>query len=59
MTQPAIDNEGTFRRIVDRTPAGRFGESDELAGAAIFLASHASDFVTGQSIVVDGGYSIA
>ncbi len=46
-------------QIKQRTPAGRFGEPEELAGAAVFLASGASDFVTGQSLCVDGGYSIA
>ena len=44
--------------IMLRTPAGRWGQPEELAGAAIFLASRASDFVTGSTIVVDGGYSI-
>ena len=39
-----------------RTPAGRFGEVDELVGAAIYLASSASGFMTGQSIAVDGGF---
>jgi 2-deoxy-D-gluconate 3-dehydrogenase len=44
--------------ILLRTPAGRWGETDELIGTAIFLASGASDFVTGALIPVDGGYSI-
>ena len=44
--------------IIARTPAGRWGGPDELVGAAIFLASGASDFVTGAMIPVDGGYSI-
>lgn len=44
--------------ILSRTPAGRWGETDELVGTAIFLASRASDFVTGTLIPVDGGYSI-
>ena len=44
--------------IIARTPAGRWGDPDELVGTAIFLASHASDFVTGAMIPVDGGYSI-
>ena len=47
-----------FDEIIMRTPAGRFGEPEEMAGAAIFLASHASDFVTGSIVYVDGGYAI-
>lgn len=45
-------------RVVYRTPAGRWGRPDDLAGAAVFLASPASDYVTGTAIPVDGGYSI-
>lgn len=41
--------------IISRTPAGKWGDPDDLQGAAIFLASRASDFVTGQIIYVDGG----
>ncbi len=44
--------------ILSRTPAGRWGRSEEIAGTAVYLASHASDFVTGATIRVDGGYSI-
>jgi len=44
-------------RIVARTPAGRFGKPEDIAGAAVFLASDASSFITGQLICVDGGYS--
>lgn len=44
--------------IMARTPAGRWGEPDELVGTAIYLASKASDFVTGTMIPVDGGYSV-
>ncbi len=47
-----------FREIIMRTPAGRFGKPEEVAGAAVFLASHASDFVTGSIVYVDGGYAI-
>ena len=59
MTRPAIDNEPFHQQIVQRTPAGRFGEPDECGGAAVFFASSASDFVTGQSLAVCGGFSIA
>ena len=44
--------------ILSRTPAGRWGRSEEIAGTAVYLASRASDFVTGTTIRVDGGYSI-
>ena len=39
-----------------RTPMGRFGKVEELAGAAVFLASDAASFVTGHMLVVDGGF---
>jgi 2-deoxy-D-gluconate 3-dehydrogenase len=45
-------------RVLQRTPQGRWGDPADLAGAAVFLASKASDFVTGVSLAVDGGYSI-
>lgn len=45
--------------IIRKTPAGRWGEGPDLAGTAVFLASSASDFVTGAAIPVDGGYGIA
>lgn len=45
--------------ILSRTPANRWGRPDELAGPAVFLASAASDFITGITLPVDGGYSIA
>ena len=44
--------------VLRRTPAGRWGEMDDMAGIAVFLAAPASDFVTGTAIPVDGGYSI-
>lgn len=60
MTAPIReDMPDLYGSIIARTPAGRFGEPQELAGTAIFLASEASDFVTGQSIAVCGGYSVA
>lgn len=44
--------------IIMRSPTGRWGQPEELAGTAVFLASKASDFVTGETIRVDGGYAI-
>jgi 2-dehydro-3-deoxy-D-gluconate 5-dehydrogenase len=51
--------QGLEERVNARTPAGRWGGPEDLAGIAVFLASPASDFVTGTAIPVDGGYSIA
>lgn len=50
--------EGLHDRVLARTPAGRWGEPGDLAGVAVFLASPASDFVTGAAIPVDGGFSV-
>jgi 2-deoxy-D-gluconate 3-dehydrogenase len=49
---------GLHDRVLARTPAGRWGVGDDLAGIAVFLASGASDFVTGTAIPVDGGFAI-
>lgn len=57
MTAPVKDTP-LYKEIILRTPAGRFGEPEEMAGAAVFLASRASDFVTGSTVFVDGGYAI-
>jgi 2-deoxy-D-gluconate 3-dehydrogenase len=51
--------QGLHERVLARTPAGRWGVPADLAGIAVFLASSASDFITGTAIPVDGGYSIA
>ena len=50
--------DGTERghELLMRTPMGRFGQVDEVAGAAVFLASDAASFITGQTLVIDGGF---
>jgi 2-deoxy-D-gluconate 3-dehydrogenase len=58
LTRRARDElQGLNERVLSRTPAGRWGEPADLAGIAVFLASSASDFITGTAIPVDGGYS--
>jgi NAD(P)-dependent dehydrogenase (short-subunit alcohol dehydrogenase family) len=52
------DNPETLKRSTSTTPLRRIGEPDEIAGAAVFLASAAGSFMTGQAIVVDGGATI-
>jgi 2-deoxy-D-gluconate 3-dehydrogenase len=59
MTQGAKNAEAFDARIVERTPAGRWGEGSDFEGPAVFLASPASDFVTGASLPVDGGFAIS
>jgi len=49
-------DETRNRQILERIPAGRWGEPEDLTGAALFLASPASDYVTGTVLVVDGGW---
>ncbi len=49
-------NETRNRQILERIPAGRWGEPDDLAGAVVFLSSRASDYMHGHTLVVDGGW---
>lgn len=49
-------DETRNRQILERIPAGRWGEPEDIAGAAVFLSSAASDYVTGEVLVVDGGW---
>ncbi len=51
-----LDNTSRGRELLMRTPLGRFGQTEELIGAAVYLASEAASFTTGQVIVVDGGF---
>ena len=53
------DVPGLHEKVLARTPAGRWGEPDDLAGLAVYLSSPASDFLTGTAIPIDGGFSIA
>ena len=53
------DVPGLHEKVLARTPAGRWGEPDDLAGLAVYLSSPASDFLTGTAIPIDGGFSIS
>jgi 2-deoxy-D-gluconate 3-dehydrogenase len=55
-TQPLREDEARYRQILERIPAGRWGEPEDLAGAFVFLASPASDYVHGVVLPVDGGW---
>ena len=56
MTKPLFEDRGFVEARAARTPLGSLGEPEDMVGAAIFLASDASRHVTGQTIVIDGGY---
>jgi 2-deoxy-D-gluconate 3-dehydrogenase len=54
-----VEVHGLHDRVLARTPAGRWGTPEDHAGIAVFLASAASDFITGTAIPVDGGFSVS
>ena len=56
MTEPMIKNKVTYGRTVERTPMNRIGAVEELKGTVIFPASDASQFITGETLAVDGGF---
>jgi NAD(P)-dependent dehydrogenase (short-subunit alcohol dehydrogenase family) len=58
LTQAVRDDPARNRRILERTPLGRWGRAEEAADAVLFLASAQASFITGAVLVVDGGYSI-
>jgi len=59
MNRALIDNAEFNAWVCKRTPAGRWGQPEEIAGLAVFLASAAADYMTGQMLVMDGGMSVA
>lgn len=56
LNAPLLDETERGRELLTRTPMRRFGDPEELVGAAVFLASPAAAFITGQTLVVDGGF---
>jgi gluconate 5-dehydrogenase len=59
MNRALLDNAEFDAWVKKRTPAGRWGQPEEIAGLAVFLASSAADYMTGQMLVMDGGMSVA
>ena len=59
MNRALIDNAEFDAWVKKRTPAGRWGQPDEIGGLAVFLSSAAADYITGQLITIDGGMSVA
>jgi NAD(P)-dependent dehydrogenase (short-subunit alcohol dehydrogenase family) len=57
MNKPLLEDPEKYRAFVSKIPMGRWGELDEIAGVAVFLASDASSFVTGSTLFVDGGWT--
>lgn len=58
MTKPFLTDEKMRQDFLAKTPIGRIGKPEDIAYAAVYLASSESDFVTGQTLVVDGGWTI-
>jgi NAD(P)-dependent dehydrogenase (short-subunit alcohol dehydrogenase family) len=56
MNEALLGNTPRGREVLQRTPMQRYGRPEELAGAAVLLASDSASFMTGQILVVDGGY---
>lgn len=58
MTVPMFKDKDFLDEVLNRIPLGRLGKTEDLYGAVLYLSSGASDFVTGQSIIVDGGWTV-
>jgi NAD(P)-dependent dehydrogenase (short-subunit alcohol dehydrogenase family) len=56
LNEDLLDNTPRGRELLMRTPMGRFGKIEELVGAAVYLCSDAASFITGHTLVVDGGF---
>jgi len=56
LTEPLRQDKERFTEITGRIPLGRWADPEDLAGAAVFLASNASNYITGQTIFIDGGW---
>jgi NAD(P)-dependent dehydrogenase (short-subunit alcohol dehydrogenase family) len=56
MNEDLLSDPDFTKAALANTPLGRFGETDDITGAALFLASDAASWITGQIVVVDGGY---
>ncbi|HMJ19864.1 MAG TPA: SDR family oxidoreductase, partial [Gemmatimonadaceae bacterium] len=56
LNEGLLDGTERGRELLTRTPMRRFGKPEEVAGAAVFLASDAASFVTGHLLAVDGGF---
>jgi len=57
LTAPVFDNPEMSSKFADQTAIGRNGKLEDLDGVCVFLASHASDYITGQTIYIDGGFT--
>ena len=57
MNKPLLDDPAQYAAFVANIPMGRWGELHEISAAAVFLASDASSYMTGNNVVVDGGWT--
>jgi NAD(P)-dependent dehydrogenase (short-subunit alcohol dehydrogenase family) len=57
LTHALLEHEVRGKRLLEQTPMGRFATAEEMVGAAVLLASDASAYVTGQSLLIDGGWT--
>lgn len=58
LTSAILKDDGMLKHVVDRTPMGRYGKPEEIAGGALYLASDSATFLTGHTLVIDGGMTI-